>query len=94
MLLFYIWVYTFFLAIIWWFFIVAKIHSCKFKDFQSEIPKVTKILIILLIILTLLWYLIIFIWVDTKKTYDLTDKLNSSKVEKTWENLKIWEDYY
>ena len=95
MLLFYIGIYTFCLAIVWWFFIIAKIHSCKFKSFQTKIQSITKLLLILLIILSIIWYLIIFISVGTSKTYDLTEKLD---IEDTTEHVdtdtKIDKDYY
>lgn len=60
MLAIYLWSYTLFLAFIWWFFIVAKIHAYKFKNFSNHIVKVTKVLLIFLIILSLLWYILIF----------------------------------
>lgn len=52
--------YTFAIVIIWGFFIVAKIHLYKFKDFSSHIKQVTIILAIFLAVLTILWYIIIF----------------------------------
>ena len=68
MKLFYIWVYTLFLVIVWWFFIVAKIHAYKFKNFSNYIEKVTKILLITLLIFSVLWYLvIIFLWKQSFK---------------------------
>lgn len=67
MLLMYIWIYTFILAMVWWFFIVAKIHSYKFKNFSTNIENVTKILLWFLIFLSLLWYLVIIFWYDSKE---------------------------
>jgi len=55
---------------VWWFFIVAKIHSYKFKNFSNYIEKVTQILLFTLIILSLLWYIII-IFLDDKITTTL-----------------------
>jgi len=52
--------YLVFLAVVWWFFIVAKIHAYKFKNFSSNIEKVTKILFIILLILSILWFVLIF----------------------------------
>ena len=60
MLAIYLWFYTLFLAFIWWFFIVAKIHAYKFKNFSYHIVKVTKVLLTFLIILSVLWYILIF----------------------------------
>lgn len=61
MLLMYLWIYTFCLALLWWLFIVAKIHAFKFKNFSNNIIKITNILLSFLIILSILWYLIIFL---------------------------------
>ena len=35
----FLWLYTFFLIIIWGFFIIAKVHAYKFKDFSERIAK-------------------------------------------------------
>lgn len=68
MLTVYLWTYTLFLAIIWWFFIIAKIHTYKFKNFSSNITKVTSILFVFLIILSFLWYFLIFYWLSNTTT--------------------------
>lgn len=74
MTLMYLWIYTVLLVFIWWFFIVAKIHAYKFKNFSNYIEKVTKILLIILIILSIIWYIIIiFIW-DISTTINFTEK--------------------
>jgi len=60
MLIVYLGLYTFFLALIWGLFIVAKIHAFKFKNFSSNIIKVTNFLLFFLITLSILGYVIIF----------------------------------
>ncbi|MDD2871386.1 MAG: hypothetical protein PHS49_05325 [Candidatus Gracilibacteria bacterium] len=60
MITLYLGVYTFLLALLWGLFIVAKIHSYKFKSFSTHIQKVTNSLIIFLIILSLIGYFVIF----------------------------------
>lgn len=56
-------IYTVILIIIWGFFIVAKIHAYKFKNFSGNIESVTKMLLIWLGILSILWYwLIIYMY--------------------------------
>jgi len=60
MLFVYIWLYTFVLAIVWWFFIVTKMHSYKFKNFSNNITKVTTVLFLVLASLSILWYILIF----------------------------------
>lgn len=61
MTLMYLWVYSLLLVIVWWFFVVAKIHAYKFKNFSSNIPKVTKILFIILLFLSILWYILLIV---------------------------------
>ncbi len=56
----YIWLYTFVLAIAWGLFIVAKMHSYKFKNFSTNIEKITTILFIFLLFLSITWYILIF----------------------------------
>lgn len=76
MKLMFFWIYTLFLVILWWFFIVAKIHAYKFKNFSNYIEKVTTLLLILLIILSLLWYGLIFFFNDNLSSeikFDNTD---------------------
>jgi hypothetical protein len=44
MIIVFLGIYLIFLALIWGFFIVAKIHAYKFKDFSQNIEKITKLL--------------------------------------------------
>lgn len=75
MKLMYLWIYTLFLVIVWWFFIVAKIHAYKFKNFSNYIEKVTQILLALLIILSIIWYvLILFLDDNITKTLNFDNK--------------------
>ena len=53
-------IYLIFLALIWGFFIVAKIHAYKFKDFSQNIEKVTKLLLFALIFLSILGFFLIY----------------------------------
>jgi len=59
MLLMNLWIFTLSIILLWWLFIVAKIHAFKFKNFSDHIKKVTSVLLFFLIILTILWYWII-----------------------------------
>jgi len=75
MKLMYLWIYTLFLVMVWWFFIVAKIHAYKFKNFSNYIEKMTQILLILLIILSISWYiLILFLDDNITKTLNFDNK--------------------
>ena len=72
MLALYLGAYTLVLALLWWLFIVAKIHAYKFKNFSNNITKVTNILLFFLIFLSLLWYILIFVW-NTNTTTTVND---------------------
>lgn len=61
MTLIYLWIYTLLLVVLWWFFVIAKIHAYKFKNFSKNIEKITKLLLFLLLLLSIIWYIIIFI---------------------------------
>ncbi|QFR39394.1 hypothetical protein A9Q91_04140 [Candidatus Gracilibacteria bacterium 28_42_T64] len=56
MLLVYIGLYTLFLVGIWGFFIIAKIHAFKFKNFSNHITKITNSLFVLLVLLSVFGY--------------------------------------
>jgi len=76
----YLWVYTFVLAFIWWFFIIAKIHANQYKNFSPNIVVVTKVLFFFLLALSILWYVLIFFWTNNT-TSNVT---NYSSID-TWE---------
>lgn len=78
MITFYLWVYTFILALLWWLFIVAKIHAYKFKNFSAHITKITNLLLIFLIILSITWYFLIFY--STTNTTTVVKDYSSSDV--------------
>jgi len=69
MLIAYIWLYTLFLVIIWWFCIVAKIHAYKFKNFSNHIEGVTFLLIMILLILSISGYVALFSLGATNSTF-------------------------
>lgn len=74
MTLMYLWIYTLLLVFIWGFFMVAKIHAYKFKNFSNYIEKVTWFLLIFLIFLSISWYLIIIFLSDNSTNIDFTEK--------------------
>lgn len=53
-------IYTIFLVLIFGFFIVAKIHTYKFRDYNIYIEPVTKALAIVLLILAVWGYYLLF----------------------------------
>jgi hypothetical protein len=83
----YFWIYTLALVLIWWFFIIAKIHSFKFKNYQPKIVKATNIITIILIILSILWYIFI--------VYDTFFKTNKNNIRyQTSEETQINTDTF
>jgi len=54
MMLMYLGIYTLFLVVIWAFFVVAKIHAYKFKNFSNHIENVTQTLLIFLLFLSVI----------------------------------------
>jgi predicted membrane protein len=95
------------MVIIWGFFIIAKIHSLKFKSYQPKIIKISSFVNIVIIILTILWYIFIFINYSGSNTYTLEwNNQNKWKIEKNIDNFtdikserqktidNAWNDYY
>ncbi len=93
--LLYIWIYTLILVFVWWFFIVAKLHSYKFKNFSHNIEKVTTFLLIVLIILSILWYVVLFFWNSLEpNTASLLDSSKNTQNSKSFDNLDFEEINY
>lgn len=80
MLLIYLWIYTFLLALLWGLFIVAKIHAYKFKNLSLNIVKVTNFLLVFLIILSTLGYVIIFFSSSSTVTVENYSSFDSEEV--------------
>ncbi len=70
MLLTYLWIYTIFLVIMWVFFMIARFHLYRFRNFSESIKSVTLYLSFFLIFLSILWYVLIFLlwlwWKEVK----------------------------
>ena len=103
----YFWFYTFSVIVIWAFFIIAKIHSLKFKNYQPKIVNITNIITIILAILTLIWYILIFVFAWDTNTYDIRETAKPKwEIQKEIDNFSdieekdiiipdsAWEDYY
>ncbi len=75
-----LWIYTISIIAIWWFFIVARIHAYKFKNFSPHIKKVTFTLTISLIVLTILGYTIVFSLKDNINGLNFWEKNDSTPV--------------
>ena len=65
-------IYTFVLAILWGFFMLARLHSYKFKSFSKNIEKVTTVLLIFLISLSILGYILIFFLDTPPASFEIT----------------------
>jgi hypothetical protein len=103
----YFWIYTFSMVVIWGFFVIAKIHSLKFKNYQPKIVKLTWIINIVMITLTILWYLFIFILTNNSNTYTLENTSSTKwEIEEEISNFSniseqdsviidnAWDNYY
>ena len=86
-------IYIIVLLIAWWFFIVARMHTLKFKNFSTHIVTITNSLMIFLIILSILGFVFIFYINSGNSTYELNIKEKIEK-NKSYENEIIWDDYY
>lgn len=74
----YLGIYIFLLAILWAFFLVARHHTFRFKDFSTNIQPVTQILGVILIILSLLGFVLIFTLDDVSKNIEIDTQKPSS----------------
>lgn len=73
-----LWIYTFFVVIVWALFILIRIHSLKFKNFQTKIVRNIRLLCFSLTFLTVLWYILVFI---------ITSDKNINSFSIFWNNL-------
>ena len=98
----YFWVYTLSMIIIWWFFIIAKIHSLKFKNYQPKIVDITNIITIILVVFTILGYILIIFFSKSPNSYDIRDTVKPVNEDSWFSNISkdniipetAWEDYY
>ncbi len=51
--------YIFWLVCVWWFFIIARVHVYKFKQYSTHIVSATKLVFVILLVLTVIWFAII-----------------------------------
>lgn len=71
MFLVWIGIYTLIMVIVWGFFLVAKMHAYKFREYSHLVTPMTKLLAVFLIVLTGFGY------------YFLARMNNTASVEKT-----------
>jgi len=101
----YLSIYIIILLLVWWLYIVARMHSMKFKNFSTHIVPVTNWLMIFLAILSITGFIVIFsipsknsaYEVDTSVEYDKVKEVEEKKVTEVEENYQeeiIWEEYY
>jgi hypothetical protein len=55
-----LWVYIFVMVIVWGFFLVAKVHFYKFREYSSYITWVTKFISLALVCLSVLWLYFVY----------------------------------
>lgn len=74
-----LWLYTLVVAAIWWFFLIAKIHFFKFKEYSIYVYPATKILMIFLVILTIIWYYLVYNISSSSKTVQTVQESASNE---------------
>lgn len=84
MIIVFLGIYLIFLALIWGFFIVAKIHAYKFKDFSHNIEKITKLLLVLLIFLTIIGFFLIYNYKWSLYTVRISDISADNVSQENW----------
>lgn len=84
MIIVFLGIYLIFLALIWWFFIVAKIHAYKFKDFSHNIEKITKLLLIILILLTIIGFFLIYNYKWSLYTVEISNISADNVSQENW----------
>lgn len=53
-------IYTLVMVFVWGFFLIAKIHFFKFREYSAYVFPATKIVMLILAIMTILWYYYIY----------------------------------
>jgi hypothetical protein len=71
MLLVYLGIYTFALVLVWWLFIISRLHSYKFKNFSHNIVRITNLLFAFLLTLSIIGYIFIFMNYESSQTINL-----------------------
>lgn len=82
MLAVYMWAYIFTLAILWGFFLIARHHTYKFKNYSTNIVPMTNLLFIFLVALSIFGFFLIF---------SLDGETRTARVDTTQE---VKQDYY
>ncbi|EKE30009.1 MAG: hypothetical protein ACD_2C00061G0004 [uncultured bacterium (gcode 4)] len=73
------WIYILIMLAIWSFFLVAKVHFFKFREYSQMMVPITKLIMLALFVLTFLWAYFV---------YNITGgiKAPTKTVEETWTN--------
>ena len=87
----YFWLYSLFLVILWWFFIIIRIHAIKFKNFQTSIVTSLKALCFFLIFLSISWYIALYMiinWANSSSIEKIDKVENVVDIKKTINSLQ------
>ncbi len=96
MFILYLALYLIIVIIAWGFFIIARIHAVKYKNFSWHINPVTNFLTFFLLVLTIIWFVLLFFmpWVWTKQeTFSVWSAVEETEKNKIQEEIS-WEEYY
>jgi len=92
MIFVYLWLYITFLFGIWAFYVVARMHIMKFKNFSSHIQPAINFLMIFLVVLSIIWLILIFNLWSSDSNYEL--KIDTKKSNGSYKQEIIWDEYY
>lgn len=69
------WFYILFIVFVWGFFLIAKIHFFKFRNYWTYLVPATKFLMLALLILTILWWYFVYklSYTSTKQTQTIEE---------------------
>ncbi len=66
--------YSSVVAFVWGFFLVARMHVSKFREYSHYVPTATRVLAIFLLVMTVVGYVAVFNLSDTKKTETVAEQ--------------------
>ncbi len=66
--------YSTVVAFVWGFFLVARMHVFKFREYSAHVPKVTRILAIFLLVMTAVGYVAVFNLGSSGKTQTVAEQ--------------------
>lgn len=66
--------YSTVVAFVWGFFLVARMHVFKFREYSVHVPPMTRVLAIFLLVMTVVGYVAVFNLGGTQKTETVAEQ--------------------